>query len=297
MDNLPDAPRARTGLFGQIAWSAFLALLPGFFLGALLLMKFGEDAGFRVLLEVMAASLVFCTIVIFYIRKAVNRHLRPAADKLVAQLPPQEHQIIFLPLKDGRTWADNVRTIWWAIGVNVSAAVIMWLIVYSNTFTADTKQILVLIAAAYAFVFNMSFCIPRTLVLDFARENFILKYDNTYQKTNTYHSLRTAPYAPNMLIAVSVVATVYAAFAAQEIFAILLIGDAILYVCMILLYKCLVPRARLSSVENWIVSVPLMFFKHNIYYTRGYVLSFFDVTFCSIILGFWAVIIHRLFLS
>ena len=281
----------------SLRWSFFLAILPGAFLGIYITFYYiTNNPKILVLLGLIGASVIVCTLIIFYIRKFLIRKTKPALDKIGVSLPVYEYGIKFIPNVDGRTYRDKVRAIYLAIGINSISGIVIICGFYFLRGNVDLENYFFFITGLIIIGLNIIFCFPSAMFLSEDETHFIIRYDNKLKKkplSGKRYLLRRGhlhPYVLNIVSAVAIVATFYMVFLERDIFLVFFIFESIAVIAVFLFVKYIVPNARLSKIEDWIISLPNAQLKFNNYYTRDFIVTFFDVIFWTLVFGFWTII-------
>lgn len=204
--------------------------------------------------------------------------------------------IIYLPIKDKRTWAEKVYTIKLAFLIN---GVILTLLYIGNQLYSNDEGVL-LICVLLGIIFNVFFCIPSNLARGETdnKKYFYLEYNNTLKKQSLNGRNGFGYYSLNLIIGSCLSGAFFSYLFNNALFAkALLFFGAFWVVVVFLIQKYIAPHAKFSSWEekNIVSTLHTSSADDNYYIPRGEMVSLFDILFWMGIISVWIVAIKMIF--
>lgn len=208
--------------------------------------------------------------------------------------------IIFLPLKDTRVWSDKLRAIKFAVAINLIALALIYLGSHLRDINYNVSIGIIFLTAIFGTVANAFFCIPYYRLISEDKKYFYLKYNNRLQNKpfSGFTTVQSSSYGLNILIAVCLASIPYGfLFSDFLLTKILLIGGLCFGIFMTVFVRYLQPYAKFSAGEHRVLSKISGWSDGNLYETREFLVSFFDVIFCLVVIIFWLVAIKLIFVG
>ena len=188
-----------------------------------------------------------------------------------------------------------MRVIKFAVGINIVAFVIMYFGFYVRNINSNASFAIIFLTLIFGFVANAFFCIPNRRLIGEGKKYFYLKYNNEPQKNplnfKEFAAIDYSSYSFNILIAVCLVSIPYGFLCNDFLLTkIMLIGGLCWGTLLIVFVRYLRPYAKFSKGEERLLSKTLAWPDGNVYQSREFLVSFFDITFWFIVILFWLLV-------